>query len=184
MRSKAPPPDTASDGLLGGILGIAGYVFIVYLFLAYPYTAFRLSRSGRAAVATVTSCEFFWKISRGTGSPRWRWEIVYDGHVAHQEYTWSVKPGRQIPVLYLPENPSVVEIGLPDDSTWTIMVKNIRGYAVVPVVIAVVIGFVIIVAPPVLLGIGVVQHYRTIRRKPATGALPRTEREGCRSRKQ
>lgn len=156
MGPKAPLPDTAFGRLLAGIPGIAAYVFIVYLFLGYPYTAFRLSRSGQATVATMTSCEFFWKISRGTGSPRWRWEIVYDGHVALEEYTWSVKPGRQFPVLYLPEDPSVVEIGLPGDSTWTIMVKNIRGYAFVDVVI----GFVIIVAPPILLGIEMVKHYR------------------------
>ena len=156
MRPKAPPPGTASDRLLGGILGFVAYVFMACLFLGYPYQAFRLSRSGQAAVATVTSCEFFMKISRGRSRPRWRWEIVYDGHVARTDYTWSVEPGQRIPVLYLPEKPSVVEIGLPGDSAWTIMVKNIRGYAVVNVVI----GFVIIVAPPVLLGIDVVQHFR------------------------
>jgi len=156
MRPKAPPPGTVSDKLLGGSLGIAAYVFMACLFLGYPYQAFRRSRSGQAAVATVTSCEFFMKISRGSSRPRWRWEIMYDGHVAHEEYTWSVKPGRRIPVLYLPEEPSVVEIGLPGDSTWTIMVKNIRGYAVVNVVI----GFVILVAPPVLLGIDVIQRFR------------------------
>lgn len=156
MKPKAPTPDTTSDRPIGWILGIAAYVFVVYLFLGYPYRAFRLSQSGQAAVATVTSCKFFMKISRGISRPRWRWEIMYDGHVAHEEYTWSVKPGRRIPVLYLPEEPSVVEIGLPGDSTWTIMVKNIRGYAVVSVVI----GFVILVAPPVLLGIDVIQHSR------------------------
>jgi len=156
MKPKAPTPDTASDRLIGWILGIAVYVFVVYLFLGYPYRAFRLSQSGQAAVATVTSCKFFMKISRGRSRPRWRWEIEYDGHVAHEEYTWSVEPGQRISVLYLPEDPSVVEIGRPGDSTWTIMFKNIRGYAVV----AVVACFVIVVVPPVLLGIDVIQHSR------------------------
>ena len=175
MKPNTPPPDTESGGLLGGILAIAAYLFIVYLFLGYPYQAFRLSQSGQATVATVKSCEFFVKTSRGTSSLNWRWEIEYDGHVAHSEYTWSVEPGQQIPVLYLPEDPSRVEIGLPGDSTWTIMVKNTRGYAVINVVI----GFVIIVGPIVLLGIDLVQRYR---KKGGNGGLPRTKQKECRLR--
>ena len=162
--NRQPAPEaTSGQACIAGLFVSFFFYSVVYLTgnLRWLSEPIELARHGRATEATIDSCKTVRSIgAKGVVHYDRICEVRYADHCAGANTSepcvgridafalrpqYTAEAGGRFPAMYLPYKPSVVWVGGPEDTAWTLIIKNVGwfvalfnvGYISLPVIVTI-----------------------------------------------